>query len=138
MSRFSAETAQTVPGAVIVPDEDVRIFGISHPEHLTLIETPLASKDDIAHGHHGHHAPKTVEAGESEEGSDSHSHTSESSLEKRLNDPQEPILKRAHEAPTIQLFFDLYFVANLTVFSSQHEIHSWEGNVPPHYRSRPN
>lgn len=125
MSRWSAEAVQAMHGAVIVPDKDVRIFGISHPHHLTLIETPLASKDDLAHAHHGHHEAKTGEEGESEERNNSDS--SDTSLEKPLEKPEGPVLKRAHEAPTIQLFFDLYFVANLTVFSSQHEIHSWEG-----------
>ena len=53
-----------------------------------------------------------------------HGSGSETSLEKdhEIVDPEEPILKRAHEASTIQLFYDLFFVANLTTFTQVHEI----------------
>lgn len=114
---------------VLVPESDVHIFAISHPEHLSLIETPLASEDHIANGHHSHPEIKSSHVTEQEitHGSDASDH----SVEKRERDPEEPVLKRAHEASTIQLFFDLYFVANLTTFSGQHEIHNWDGMLGP-------
>ena len=106
---------------VVVPDPDVHIFGISHPNHVDLIQSPLAQLGDEQHGHH-------AEADHSNENQDSH-HDSVSSAsdEKGEQDPEEPVLKKAHEAPTIQLFFDLYFVANLTTFSAQHDIHNANG-----------
>ena len=35
-----------------------------------------------------------------------------------------PIFKRHHESSTIELFYDLFFVANLTIFTATHEINS--------------
>ena len=106
---------------VIVPEEDFHTFAISHPDHLKLYASPLASQDTHAVGHtnhsHGH----------------AHDHKSSSaSSEHEIpeeTDPDVPVLKRAHEASTIQLFFDLFFVANLTTFTSLHEIASWNGEL---------
>lgn len=33
-----------------------------------------------------------------------------------------PIFKKHHEASSIELFYDLFFVANLTTFTGNHEI----------------
>jgi hypothetical protein len=109
---------------VMVPDEDLHIFGISHPGHVHLIQSPLATEEDLSHGHHSHPEVKGATHTVTEHDA---SHSSTHSTEKRERHPDEPILKRAHEAPTIQLFFDLYFVANLTTFSGQHEIHDGNG-----------
>ena len=106
---------------VIVPQEDVEHFAITHPRHLGLIETPLAGEDDHDHNHQSHlelKSPRTAIRHDS----DASSHSA-----KHQTVPGEPVLKRAHEASTIQLFFDLFFVANLTTFSGQHEIHDWNG-----------
>lgn len=111
---------------VIVPEDDLHHFGIYHPHHVSLISSPLASPEDMAHGHHTHSEIKGAaghEESEDHDNSDSSTHSSE----KREALPDEPVLKRPHEAPTIQLFFDLYFVANLTTFSGQHEIHDPSG-----------
>ena len=94
-----------------------------HPEYLKLIETPLAGLGD-EHGHGGH---------DEDQSSSDNAHDrqgSTSSVDSLAPHPDEPKLKMPHEAPTIELFYDLYFVANLTVFSSQHEIHSWNGKCP--------
>ena len=108
---------------VIVPDPDVHIFGISHPNHVDLIQSPLSEGDDAQHDQHAHpveqrHGPQ-----------DSHQPSFSSQYTMKEPDPEEPVLKKAHEAPTIQLFFDLYFVANLTTFSAQHDIHSADGKA---------
>ena len=108
---------------VMVPEEDLRHFGIYHPHHVSLISSPLASAEDMAHGHHTHADGKGGSDHDHEDESGSSTH----STEKRERLPDEPVLKRPHEAPTIQLFFDLYFVANLTTFSGQHEIHDTGG-----------
>ncbi len=39
---------------------------------------------------------------------------------------QRPIYKRRTEANSTELFFDLFFVANLTVFTTQHEVDAGE------------
>ena len=95
-----------------------------HPEYLSLIQTPIAGPGD-EHGHGGHddHDGPSPDHGHDRQGST----TSVDSLKTLAPHPDEPKLKMPHEAPTIELFYDLYFVANLTVFSSQHEIHSWDG-----------
>ena len=125
MSRFDAIHEVPVPLAnapvhkVVVPDPDIHIFSIYHPGHVDFITTPLANQDEIAAGHHSHphHGP---------------SHDSDSASsddDEKAKHADEPVLKTAHEAPTIQLFFDLYFVANLTTFSAQHDIHSANGKL---------
>ena len=101
---------------VIVPEEDHHTFSISHPQHLRLIASPLAGEDD-AHDSHGH--PAVAQ--------ETHRDSTSSEEEKQKQDPDVPVLKRAHEASTIQLFFDLFFVANLTTFTTIHEIDDWEG-----------
>ena len=109
---------------IIVPEEDHHTFSISHPKHLRLIDTPLATERDPRHSSHSdssskhpHHAVHEVH-GDHSSSESHHDHT-------EVLDPEEPVLKRPHEASTIQLFFDLFFVANLTTFTSNHEIDNW-------------
>ena len=42
-----------------------------------------------------------------------------------------PIFKPRHQARNVELFFDLFFVANLTVFSIDHEINDGSSKVSP-------
>lgn len=112
---------------VVVPDPDVHVFGISHPSHVGLIKSPLADDHDMEHGHHSH---PDVKHGHGHGHQEAHAGSvSSDASEKRERLPDEPVLRRAHEAPTIQLFFDLYFVANLTTFSAQHDIHDANGEL---------
>ncbi len=37
-----------------------------------------------------------------------------------------PVFKSHHESSTIELFYDLFFVANLTTFTANHEINTSE------------
>ncbi|MCJ1286023.1 hypothetical protein MMC26_005365 [Xylographa opegraphella] len=110
---------------VIVPEEDHRTFAISHPDHLKLYASPLATQEDMHHVGHIHDNGH----GEPHEHNSHHNHSISSSSTEHavpdMKDPDVPILKRAHEASTIQLFFDLFFVANLTTFTSLHEINTW-------------
>jgi len=39
-----------------------------------------------------------------------------------ISSARRPLFKQRSEASTVELFFDLFFVANLTVFSLDHEI----------------
>jgi hypothetical protein len=106
---------------VIVPEQDYHTFAISHPDHLKLYASPLATHGTHHIGHTGHaqHHGEAHAHGSVSSGSD-HGSPAE-------QDPDVPVLKRAHEASTIQLFFDLFFVANLTTFTSLHEIDNWQG-----------
>lgn len=36
--------------------------------------------------------------------------------------PDEPVFREHHESSTVELFFDLFFVANLATFTANHEI----------------
>ena len=38
-----------------------------------------------------------------------------------------PVFKPHRESSTVELFYDLFFVANLTVFTKNHEINSGHG-----------
>lgn len=38
------------------------------------------------------------------------------------HEADQPIFKKHHESSTIELFYDLFFVANLTTFTANHEI----------------
>jgi len=140
MIRFSVKKSGPLRN-VIVPDQDLHIFSISHPQHLSLIATPLATAEDIYHGKHSHpddtlreeHAPTPASINQenrtdSNESTQGGSEAGESTRRPiRPRHPDEPVLKRAHEASTIQLFFDLFFVANLTTFSTVHEVDTWSG-----------
>jgi hypothetical protein len=42
-----------------------------------------------------------------------------------------PVFKPHRESSTIELFYDLFFVANLTVFTKNHEINSGQGESQP-------
>src|ERR1700733_4824328 len=42
-----------------------------------------------------------------------------------------PIFKPHRESSTIELFYDLFFVANLTVFTKNHEVKSAKGESSP-------
>ena len=110
---------------VIVPEEDHHTFSISHPKHLLLIDTPLATERDLHHGSHSDvsskHPQNTVHEVHS-----NHSPYGSHHDQSEILDPDEPVLKRPHEASTIQLFFDLFFVANLTTFTTNHEIDDWD------------
>ena len=110
---------------VIVPEEDHHTFSISHPKHLLLIDTPLATERDLHHGSHSNASSKHPQNTVHEVCND-HSLSGSHHDQSEIIDPDEPILKRPHEASTIQLFFDLFFVANLTTFTTNHEIDDWD------------
>src|ERR1700753_1260062 len=43
------------------------------------------------------------------------------------NSSDTPIFRENHETPTIELFYDLFFVANLATFTANHEIENPQG-----------
>lgn len=122
--RFPKLKPSTSIHHVLVGEEDETTFTITHPKHLGLFATPLA--DDRAAARHAYAladaaAKQPKYAAEERHGSGDSS-PPEKGHPHRDEDPDEPVLKRAHEASTIQLFYDLFFVANLTTFTSVHEI----------------
>lgn len=50
-------------------------------------------------------------------------------------DGDRPHLRRQPEATPIELFFDLFFVANLSSFTATHEINNVEGMVAARHNS---
>ena len=115
------------PKQILVADNDATHFFIAHPKTLPLFASPLHADDEHGHGHQHqqHHATSGQDYTEV--------HSSDSSLPREKQNAHvqthhlrsadgEPPLKRAHESSVIQLFYDLFFVANLTTFTSVHEI----------------
>ena len=88
-------------------EDGIRWVLTSSAKRLPWFGTPVDTHDG-SHGHHHSH-------------DDSNSET-QSWEEKHGVEDGYPRLHKAHEAPVIQLFYDLFFVANLTTFTSVHEI----------------
>ena len=104
---------------VIAGEEDETTFSLSHPKHVPLFSSPLESpKPD-----HGNHGDTLLKQPQHSSRATSGDHTPLSLEEKpEHRDPDEPVLKKAHESSVIQLFYDLFFVANLTTFTEVHAI----------------
>ena len=104
-------------GEALAADQDTTTFSLSHPKHIPLFTSPLKSPNGSPHGEHllKQPSPHYASSGES-----TPPHVPN-------HDTDEPVLKQTHESNTIQLFYDLFFVANLTTFTSIHEINSAEG-----------
>ena len=110
---------------VLVSDADETNFSITHPKHLALYASPLANQRNIHHRTHEGALHKHPHRSVQETNGDvtppeKHEH---GHRDHHVDDVEgEPVLKRAHESSTIQLFYDLFFVANLTTFTAVHEI----------------
>ena len=122
MFKFPKLKPVTSVGHILVGDDDETTFTITHPKHLTVFATPLANERDAVQ--YGHAHPEAIQKETQHAVVERHGSGSETSSEKEHEsvDPEEPVLRRAHEASTIQLFYDLFFVANLTTFTQVHEI----------------
>lgn len=92
-------------------------FSIAHPKRLPWFGSLLLTEDS-AHAHHSHNS-NAIADDDSDYDSAGEKHTS-------IVDEGEPPLQRHHEAPVIQLFYDLFFVANLTTFTGVHEVNDKE------------
>ena len=87
-------------------------FTLVHPKRIPFLGSPLRQTEaehEIAEHHHG--AAKEVD----------HESLHSGQQQERLS-RGEPPLKRSHESSVIQLFYDLFFVANLTTFTGVHEV----------------
>ncbi|MCJ1337622.1 hypothetical protein MMC09_002904 [Bachmanniomyces sp. S44760] len=105
---------------LLTAEETPTTFALSHPKHVPFIASPLISPETQHLNHHGEPTKMASAAISSTDGFES----PELSHNEKDDDPEEPKLKRAHESSVIQLFYDLFFVANLTTFTSAHEINS--------------
>ena len=97
---------------IVVAERDVAIFHLTHDRELPFFVTPLISEADKQR-----HEQEEGEKSLKEDDDLSSKWFSYADLSKG-----DPPLKRPHESSTIQLFYDLFFVANLTTFTSVHEI----------------
>ena len=118
------------PKEILVAETDDEIhFSIAHPKTLPWFANPVAEPGQHngrgGHGHEHHqHAPaeQTNSSHGSASGSLAEKHNTRIEAHKLRAAEGEPELKLAHEATVIQLFYDLFFVANLTTFTGVHEI----------------
>ena len=121
------------PKEILVAEDDAIHFSIAHPKTLPWFASVLAPVHEHGHSHHQHGAARQVAS--------QHQHSESNSLEEKENAriramklrsaDGEPPLKRAHESTVIQLFYDLFFVANLTTFTSVHEINDSSSKYRP-------
>jgi hypothetical protein len=121
--RGSILTPLASLGDALTADLDVAKFGFLHPKHVPLIKSPLV------HGDQPQESEQTPESNPQKEtrttvqstnGGHSpplHHHTSPFEY-----DPDQPQLRYETESSTIQLFYDLFFVANLTTFTGKHDV----------------
>lgn len=76
--------------------------------YLPLIRSPFAQPEDFAEGHRHHHE-------------DEESAPAKTKIE-RSDTFSKPAFRHFNQASHLELFYDLFFVANLTVFTYAHEI----------------
>ncbi|GIZ45783.1 hypothetical protein CKM354_000893600 [Cercospora kikuchii] len=79
--------------------------------HLPLIRSPFVQPGEQKYHHHEHHPHS----------SDEESHPGKPKIE-RSDTISKPAFRRFAQASHSELFYDLFFVANLTVFTYVHEI----------------
>jgi len=85
-------------------------------KHISWITGPLDCKEDNMN--HKTHEETNTNAQENVIDIDqTHLHPTESDA---------PMFKHHHEATSIELFYDLFFVANLATFTANHEIDTGE------------
>ncbi|MCJ1398276.1 hypothetical protein MMC11_001473 [Xylographa trunciseda] len=100
---------------VLIGKQDQTAFSTAHPKHLPLVTSPVETVHEQEKSNHGQTViQSTVPKSPSSSGDQS----------SRFHDSDEPVLHHNHESSVIQLFFDLFFVANLTAFTGAHEINN--------------
>ena len=110
------------PKEILVAEDDATHFSIAHPKSLPLFGNPLAPHGHHQQHHHGEPNQIPVSDGSLSSESMQEKENAHATARNLRSADGEPDLKRAHESSVIQLFYDLFFVANLTTFTSVHEI----------------
>ena len=120
----SIPTGPAVRGAgkLVVAERDVATFHLTHERELPFFADALVSKAEQQR-HKEDEDEKVLKAS----GGGGAQWFQYVDLSKG-----DPPLKRPHESSTIQLFYDLFFVANLTTFTSVHEINDKLSALPTH------
>ena len=141
----SRPTLLTSLSEVLTADLDDSKFHFLHPRRIPLIQNPL-DPDLVAQGG-GEEADTELAPEQSREAQPEakpaavvvkngagehhrHLHFGPDPFELA---PDEPPLRFQTESNTIQLFYDLFFVANLTTFTAKHEIN--DGSRKSHHLS---
>ena len=102
---------------LLVASNDASKIETAHPWELHWFDSPIEKREE--HGRNGSvdsDADELYKIKEMAHGHGDHHHHFEDVPE------DEPLLKRPHEASSIHLFYDLFFVANLTTFTHVHDI----------------
>ncbi|KAK9489858.1 hypothetical protein V1508DRAFT_426712, partial [Lipomyces doorenjongii] len=107
MGIFETLTKFTVVKTVFITEKDENWLQDKVPKYTPLFRSPLA--DDEQNYSHGE---------------DAATQEPEDELEAETLTEGEPRLVRARETSVVQLFYDLFFVANLATFTSKHEINT--------------
>ena len=125
MSRLPKLSQIKSVSSVIVTDHDHTVFAISHPKRLLLFASPLAAakKNEEQRLPHSHARPPQSLEGDNHVPDSSFNHGAE------FQDPNEPSPKRSRESGVIQLFYDLFFIANLITFTKVHEVKNAYGSA---------
>jgi hypothetical protein len=113
-----------IPKKLTQADDDFTTFIITQPKRLAWFSTPVADKD-ASHNHQAHHEDDSASIASSIRTAKHEKHAVDG----------EPVLKRAHESSVIQLFYDLFFVANLTTFTGVHEVNDATSKKIPYLRT---
>ena len=118
---------------VLTEDQDIDTFSRSRPKHVPLWTSPLKEHGKGGQGEAGPTSRQSSEdqllehgiqqsSLDSAGGSETLPTTAHVLQHKEHFDSEEPVLKTPHESSVIQLFYDLFFVANLTTFTAIHEV----------------
>ena len=112
---------------VLVEEENLTTFALSHPKHVPLFQNPLESPNHNVYLNSVDTLKSPQDSFRVTNGDETPpSNQGEPHGKPGVFDPEEPALREAKESSTIQLFYDLFFVANLTTFTSVHEVNDDE------------
>jgi hypothetical protein len=83
---------------------------------LKLVKSPVSEEE-----HHHSHSGSSEDL---ENKHPDHTHVHETHGHHEQHDPSMPKFEHHHEAQPVELFYDLFFVANLTTFTANHNINT--------------
>ena len=116
-------------GHAITADLDEVKFKFLHPRHIRLYEIPLKDGPQLQEGEKTPDSVPPKEARSTVQPTDSPPlRHHDNPFDYNLGEPQ---IRYATETSTIQLFYDLFFVANLTSFTSFYEVTTLGRKFPP-------
>ena len=109
---------------VFIVEKDETRFPYKRPKNTPLFKSPL--QQDQNHRYHGPGKTRPALSGAVDGGPETQREENEQEEEEEqeieILEDGEPQLHRARETSVVQLFYDLFFVANLTTFTGVHEI----------------